>query len=92
MDVYEVKKNSQVSIDEIQKQQLHCGKYNVTGRWICGKTGVATVFVYKGRQYILPFRAVFTQAMLPCLREVAALQIEAKIDELHFTEIGFESR
>lgn len=74
----------------IQSQQFFCEKYNVAGRWICGNDSVATMFYFRGQQYFLPFKAVFTPVMLPCLAEAAALQIEEKIDDILFQENGFE--
>ena len=59
---------------------------------ITQKKNIATrIFYYNGEQYVLPFRAVFTPSMLPCLKEAAILQIEAKIDELNFATSGFET-
>ena len=79
-------------VDEttIQAQQFYCGKYNISGRWVCGNGSVATMFYFRGTQYSLPFHAVFTPAMLPCLAEAAVLQIEEKIDDILFQENGFE--
>lgn len=74
----------------IRRQQFYCEKYNVAGRWICGKDSVATMFYFGGKQYIVPFKAVFTSAMLPCLVQAAALQIEEKIDKILLQEKGFE--
>ena len=74
----------------IQKQHFFCEKHNVAGRWICGNDSVATMFYFRGKQYSLPFNAVFTPVMLPCLVEAAALQIEEAIDNILFQESGFE--
>jgi hypothetical protein len=49
------------------------------------------MFYYNGEQYIVPFKAVFTPVMLPCLIEAALLQMEAKIEEIIFRADGFES-
>ena len=40
---------------------------------------------------MLPFQAVVTPTMLPCLKEAAVLQIEAKIEERILRDNGFES-
>ena len=77
-------------IDVLEKAKPFCEKYNVAGRWICGNDSVATMFYFRGKQYSLPFKAVFTPVMLPCLAEAAALQIEEKIDDILFQENGFE--
>lgn len=82
---------NQITADEIQGQRIYCEKYKTSGRWICSGTTVATLFYYEGKQYIIPFKAVFTAEMLPCLKEAAAMQIEAKIDELLLAASGFES-
>ena len=73
-----------------KNQRFFCEKYQIGGRWICGNNSVATMFYYNGRQYILPFRAVFTPVMLPCLAEAAALQIEEAVDNILLRESGFE--
>ncbi len=74
----------------IRRQQFYCEKYKVAGRWICSNDSVATMFYFRGKQYIVPFKAVFTFAMLPGLVQAAALQIEEKIDKILFREKGFE--
>ena len=81
---------NQVALAVIQNQRFYCEKYKVAGRWIYGNNSIATMFYFNGKQYALPFRAVFTQSMLPCLAEAAALQIEEKIDDILFHENGFE--
>lgn len=81
---------NQVDAATIQNQRFFCEKHNVAGRWVCGNGCVATMFYYNGTQYTLPFRAVFTPVMLPCLAEAAALQIEEAIDDILFQESGFE--
>ena len=81
---------NQVDLRTIQNQRFYCEKYNVAGRWICGNNSIVTMFYYDGQQYSLPFNAVFTPAMLPCLVEAAALQIEEKIDNILFQTSGFE--
>lgn len=81
---------NQVDIATIQRQQFYCEKYNVFGRWVIGNNSIVTMFYFDGKQYLLPFSAVFTPKMLPCLAEAAALQIEEKIDDILFCERGFE--
>jgi len=82
---------NQLNPNIIQGQHFCCEKYQTAGRWICGNNRVAILFYYNGEQFILPFEAVFTPVMLPCLMEAAALQMEAKIDDFNFKENGFES-
>lgn len=81
---------NQVDIATIQSQQFYCEKYNVAGRWVCSNNTISTMFYFDGEQYTLPFSAVFTPTMLPCLVEAAVLQIEEKIDDILFSQIGFE--
>ena len=81
---------NQADIATIQNQQFYCEKYNVAGRWVTGNDSIVTMFYFGGKQYSLPFNAVFTPKMLPCLADAAALQIEEKIDEILFHESGFE--
>lgn len=82
-------KNS-VDITMIQNQCFYSEKYKTAGRWVCGNNTVAIVFYYKGNQYVLPFHAVFTPILLPCLAEAAILQMEEKIEHINFQENGFE--
>lgn len=81
---------NQVDISTIRSQKFYCEKYNIAGRWVCGNGSVATMFYFGGKQYCLPFSAVFTPKMLPCLAAVAALQIEEKIDDIVLRKDGFE--
>lgn len=82
---------NQLDTGTIQGQRFYCEKYQTAGRWICSNDRVSTLFYYNGEQYALPFKAVFTPAMLPCLIEAAVLQIEAKIESILFHADGFES-
>lgn len=82
---------SQLAKSEINGQRFFCEKYQTSGKWVCTDHGVSTLFYYDGIQYALPFKAVFTPAMLPCLKEAAVLQIEAKIEDIIFQSNGFES-
>ena len=79
-----------MSITQIQSEQLFCEKYKTSGRWVCSGSAVATMFYYAGEQYILPFRAIFDEKHLPWLKEAAALQIEAKIDDIRFSQTEME--
>lgn len=83
--------SNQLDVSTIQGQRFYCEKYQTAGRWVCSNNRVSTLFYYDGEQYTVPFKAVFTTAMLPCLMEAAVLQIEAKIDDLIFQSSGFES-
>ena len=86
----EILEHNRLDINVIQMQKFYCEKYHIMGRWVCVNDQIATLFYYNGEQYVLPFRAVFTPSMLPCLKEAAILQIEAKIDELNLVTNGFE--
>lgn len=79
-----------LDVSVIQGQRFYCEKHQTAGRWVCSNNRVATLFYYDGEQYTLPFEAVFTPTMLPCLMEAAILQIEAKIDDIIFQTKGFE--
>ena len=87
----EILEHNRLDTNVISMQRFYCEKYQIAGRWICIDDQIATLFYYNGEQYVLPFRAVFTPSMLPCLKEAAILQIEAKIDELNFATSGFET-
>ena len=82
---------NQLDAGVIHGQRFYCEKYQTAGRWICSNNRVSTLFYYNGEQYTIPFKAVFTSAMLPCLIEAAVLQIEAKIESILFQANGFES-
>lgn len=82
---------NQLDASVIHGQRFYCEKYQTDGRWICCNDRVSTLFYYNGEQYMLPFKAVFTPSMLPCLIEAAVLQMEAKIESILFQANGFES-
>jgi hypothetical protein len=46
--------------------------------------------MYHGKQYFLPFRAIFKPDMLYWLKESAILQMEDAIEEDMLQESGFE--
>lgn len=83
--------SNQLDVNAIQGQRFYCEKYQTAGRWVCSNNRVSTLFYYNGEQYTVPFKAVFTPVMLPCLIEAAVLQIEAKIEDIIFRASGFES-
>ena len=83
--------HNQLTPSVIQAQHIYCEKYDTAGRWICKDGKLSTFFFYEGLPYCLPFAAHFTEKMLPCLREAAALQMETKIDNLISEKDGFES-
>lgn len=83
--------SNQLDVNAIQGQRFYCEKYQTAGRWVCSNNRVSTLFYYNGEQYTVPFKAVFTPVMLPCLIEAAVLQIEAKIEDIIFQASGFES-
>ena len=82
---------NQLDASVIHGQRFYCEKYQTAGRWVCSNNRVSTLFYYNGEKYAIPFKAVFTPAMLPCLMEAAVLQMEAKIESILFQENGFES-
>lgn len=86
-----ISKANCLDIHYIQGQRFFSERYQTAGRWVCGNNSIATLFYYDGEQYTMPFQAVFTPTMLPCLKEAAVLQIEARIEELLFAKNGFES-
>lgn len=75
----------------IQGLRFYCEKYQTAGRWVCSNNRISTLFYYDGTAYRMPFQAVFTPAMLPCLMDAAVLQMEAKIEEVRFQGNGLES-
>ncbi len=83
--------SNQLDISAIHSQRFYCEKYQTAGRWVCSNDRISTLFYYNGEQYTVPFKAVFTNAMLPCLKEAAVLQMEAKIEDVIFQASGFES-
>ena len=82
--------SNRMAVREIQSQQFYCEKYKTAGRWVCSDTTVATLFYYGGEQYLLPFSAVFDEKNLPWLKEAAAMQMEAKIEDIRFSQTEME--
>lgn len=81
---------NQLAVKEIQSQRFYCEKYKTAGRWICSDSAVATLFYYEGEQYLLPFNAIFDSQSLPWLKEAAAMQMEAKIEDIRFSQTEME--
>ncbi len=81
---------NRIDAEEIRAQHLYCEKYKTAGRWVCDGVSVATMFYYEGEPYLIPFRAIFDEARLPWLKEAASLQIEAKIEEILFSQMDLE--
>lgn len=79
-----------VDIDTIQSLRFFCEKYQTEGRWICKDGKIVTFFYHNGKQYCLPFRAIFKPDMLHWLKESAILQMEDAIVEDMLQESGFE--
>lgn len=77
---------NQLDAGMIQSQRFYCEKYEVFGRWICQDGFLATMFFYKGTQYRMPFRAIFTPDTLPWLKEAAVMQMEEKIEDICWEE------
>lgn len=82
--------HNQIAVKEIQSQRFYCEKYKTAGRWVCSDSAVATMFYYDGEQYTLPFHAIFDTKSLPWLMEAAAMQIEAKIEDIVVSQTGME--
>lgn len=82
--------HNQLAVKEIQSQRFYCEKYKTAGRWVCSDSAVATMFYYEGEQHLIPFNAVFDSKNLPWLKEAAALQIEAKIEDIRFFQTEME--
>ena len=81
---------NRLAIKEIQSQRVYCEKYKTAGRWVCSDAAVATMFYYEGEQYLLPFQAIFNSKSLPWLKEAAAMQMEAKIEDIRFSQTEME--
>ena len=81
---------NRLAIKEIQNQRFYCEKYKTAGRWVCSDAAVATMFYYEGEQYLLPFQAIFNSKSLPWLKEAAAMQMEAKIEDIRFSQTEME--
>lgn len=79
-----------VDIHTIQSQRFYCEKYRTAGRWVCSNGKVATMFYYEGKQYCLPFKAVFKPALLHWLMESAKLQMEDTIESIAFDSEDWE--
>ncbi len=82
--------NNQLAVKEIQSQRFYCEKYKTAGRWVCSDSAVATMFYYEGEQHLIPFNAVFDSKNLPWLKEAAAMQMEAKIEDIRFSQTEME--
>ena len=81
---------NKMAVKEIQSQRFYCEKYKTAGRWVCSDSAVATMFYYGGEQYLMPFHAVFDSKNLPWLKEAAAMQMEAKIEDIRFSQTEME--
>lgn len=79
-----------VDIHTIQSQRFYCEKYRTAGRWICSDGKIATMFYYGGKQYCLPFKAVFKPELLHWLMESAKLQMEDTIESIAFDSEDWE--
>lgn len=79
-----------VDIHTIQSQRFYCEKYRTAGRWVCSNGKIATMFYYGGKQYCLPFKAVFKPELLYWLMESAKLQMEDTIESIAFDSEDWE--
>lgn len=82
--------SNKMAAKEIQSQRFYCEKYKTAGRWVCSDSAVATMFYYGGEQYLMPFHAVFDSKNLPWLKEAASMQMEAKIEDIRFSQTEME--
>ena len=83
-------KRNQMSVADIQNQRFYCEKYKTAGRWVCSDSAVATFFYYGGEPYHLPFSAIFDSPKLSWLKEAAVMQMEAKIEDIQFSQTEME--
>ena len=83
--------DNSLTVEQISMQRFYCEKYHTAGRWLCVGDQVAILFYYGGEQYLIPFRAIFSEACLLALKASAVLQMEAKIEEIERNRCGFES-
>lgn len=81
---------NKIGAEEIRAQHFYCEKYKTGGRWICDDHSVATVFFYEGKQYSIPFSAIFDGPMLKWLKAAAVMQMESKIEEIAFAQTNRE--
>lgn len=75
---------------EIQSYHFYCDKYKTSGRWVCIDSAVVVIFSYNGKEYSIPFNAVFTKQNIPWLKEAAVIMIEAKIEDIRFSQTEME--
>lgn len=77
---------NQLTLQQIQSESFYCAAYKTAGRWICCRNTISILFYYRGEQITIPFHAIFTEKMLPWLKEAAVLKMEIKLDELTWLE------
>ena len=76
-----------ITTEEINGQTFFCEQYGVTGQWVCCDAHIAILFYHDGRQYLLPFSAVFKRELIPWLKEAAIMMIEEAIEDAAFEEL-----
>ena len=81
---------NRLAVKEIRSQRFYCEKYKTAGRWVCSNSAVATMFYYRGEQHLLPFNAIFDSKSLPWQKEAATMQMEAKIEDIQFSQTDME--
>ncbi len=84
--------NNRIDVKAIRDQRFFSEKYRTAGRWICNDKYIAVLFYYKGKQYTIPFKAIFNDAMMPWLPDAAVLLMESKIADIDFIEAAVLSR
>ena len=77
-----------MTTEEISGLSFCCEQYGVMGRWVCGGGRIAVLFYYEGRQYLLPFSAVFRSELIPWLKAAAELQMEEAIEDTVFLQFA----
>ena len=83
--------SSQMEASDISGRRFYCEKYQTSGCWVCNGQSVAILFYYKGCPYMIPFKAVFDEKNIPWLKEASILQMEAKIEDILFSQKEMEA-
>ena len=75
---------------EIRSYHFYCDKYKTSGRWVYTDSAVAVIFSYNGKEYSIPFNAVFTKQNIPWLKEAAVMMMQAMIEDIRFYQTEME--
>lgn len=79
-----------MSPEAIRNVRFYSSTYQIAGRFVCDDKHIGTMFYYNGKQYTLPFYAIFTYDMIEWIKEAAVLQLEHAIEDLSFQEGALE--